>query len=195
MKGRLLSQRMTALGRAQDFIAPQLPASPRQAMAEVLALLERPSSCHGAWHHVTRAQPDAVLASELTIIGSSLGGYYATWLAEKLGCRAVLLNPAVTPLVDLEKYVGVTTMFHSDEPFDFRREYIGELRDLAVPAITRPDRYFLVAATGDEVLDWRAMVAHYPGARQHVIDGSDHGISEFAQYVDDVLDFAGVRAG
>jgi predicted esterase YcpF (UPF0227 family) len=136
-----------------------------------------------------------VPADELAIVGSSLGGYYATWMAERLGCRAVLLNPAVTPLVDLEKYVGVTTMYHSGEPFEFKREYIAELGELAVPAITRPDRYFLVAATGDEVLDWRDMVAHYPGARHRVINGSDHGISEFAQYVDEVLAFCGVRAG
>jgi predicted esterase YcpF (UPF0227 family) len=177
MKGRLLGERMAQLGRAADYVAPQLPASPRLAMEQALALVAD------------------VPADELAIVGSSLGGYYATWMAERLGCRAVLLNPAVTPLVDLEKYVGVTTMYHSGEPFEFKREYIAELGELAVPAITRPDRYFLVAATGDEVLDWRDMVAHYPGARHRVINGSDHGISEFAQYVDEVLAFCGVRAG
>lgn len=175
MKGRLLAERMAALGRADEFVAPQLPASPRLAMEQAVALVAH------------------VPAQELCIVGSSLGGYYATWMAEQLGCRAVLLNPAVTPLLDLEKYVGVTTMYHSDEPFEFKREYIDELRAFAVPAITRPERYFLIAATGDEVLDYRTMVAHYAGARQHVIDGSDHGISEFAQYVDEVLAFGHVH--
>jgi len=177
MKGRLLAQRMAELGRTADYIAPQLPASPRLAMEQALALVA------------------GIPADALAVVGSSLGGYYATWLAERIGCRAVLLNPAVTPLHDLEKYVGVTTMYHSGEPFEFRRGYIAELGELAVPAITRPQRYYLVAATGDEVLDWRDMVAHYPGARQHVIQGSDHGISEFADYVDDVLAFCGVAAG
>ncbi|WUR14038.1 YqiA/YcfP family alpha/beta fold hydrolase [[Empedobacter] haloabium] len=175
MKGRLLAERMAALGRADEYIAPQLPASPKLAMAQAFALVAR------------------VPADELCIIGSSLGGYYATWMAERLGCRAVLLNPAVTPLRDLDKHVGVTTMYHSDEPFEFKREYIDELRAFAVPAITRPERYFLLAATGDEVLDYRTMVAHYAGARQHVIQGSDHGISEFADYVDEVLAFARVH--
>jgi len=175
MKGRLLAGRMAALGRADEYVAPQLPASPRLAMEQAVALVAH------------------VPAQELCIVGSSLGGYYATWMAEQLGCRAVLLNPAVTPLLDLEKYVGVTTMYHSDEPFEFKREYIDELRAFAVPAITRPERYFLIAATGDEVLDYRTMVAHYAGARQHVIDGSDHGISEFAQYVDAVLAFGHVH--
>ncbi len=175
MKGRLLAGRMAALGRSGDYVAPQLPASPKLAMAQAMALVAH------------------LPAESLCIVGSSLGGYYATWMAERLGCRAVLLNPAVTPLHDLERHVGVTTMYHSDEPFEFKREYIDELRAFAVPAITRPERYFLLAATGDEVLDYRDMVAHYAGARQHVIEGSDHGIAEFADYVDEVLAFGGVH--
>jgi predicted esterase YcpF (UPF0227 family) len=100
-----------------------------------------------------------------------------------------LLNPAIVPLKDLEKHVGVTTEYHSDKPFEFKREYIDELRALKVDQVTRPERYYLIAATGDEVLDYRDMVAHYPGARQQVIEGSDHAISEFEQYVDEVLAF------
>jgi len=172
-KARLVGARMAARGMAAQLICPQLPASPRSAMELALTLVER-------------YDPD-----ELAIVGSSLGGYYATYLAERLGCRAVLLNPAVDPLKDLEKHVGVTTEYHSDKVFEFKREYIDELAALAVPSITRPERYYLVAATGDEVLDYRDMVRHYAGARQQVIDGSDHAISEFEQYVDEVLAFCG----
>lgn len=175
MKARVMADRMAALGLAEQLVSPQLPASPEQAMALALSLV------------------DGVPAHELAIVGSSLGGYYATWLAERLGCRAVLLNPAVVPLKDLDQHVGVTTQYHSNEPFEFRREYIDELRALAVDRITRPERYFLIAATGDEVLDYRDMVQHYAGARQHVIDGSDHGIAEFPEYVDAVLAFCGVE--
>jgi predicted esterase YcpF (UPF0227 family) len=92
-------------------------------------------------------------------------------------------------LSSLQKHVGLTTAWHSDEPFEFRREYIDELAALKVARITRPERYFLIAASGDEVLDYRDMVAHYQGARQHVIEGSDHAISEFSEYVDEVLAF------
>ncbi len=170
-KARVVGRRMAELDRADELLCPQLPASPTAAMELALALV------------------GATPARELAIVGSSLGGYYATWLAERLGCRAVLLNPAVTPLTSLEQHVGVSTAFHSDEPFEFKREYIAELGALAVDKITRPERYFLIAATGDEVLDYRTMVAHYAGARQVVIDGSDHAIPEFADYVDDVLAF------
>ena len=176
MKARLMAERMAALGRSAEFICPQLPASPKLAMELALSLIA------------------GVPAEQLSIVGSSLGGYYATWLAERIGCRAVLLNPAIVPLQDLDQHVGVTTQYHSDQPFEFKREYIDELRELAVNPITRPGRYFLIAATGDEVLDYRDMVAHYADARQIVIDGSDHGISEFADYLAPVLEFCGVGA-
>jgi predicted esterase YcpF (UPF0227 family) len=173
-KARVVQQRMEASGRAGDLICPQLPPSPKAAMNIVLTLVERYS-----------AKGDNALA----IVGSSLGGFYATWLAERFGCRAALINPAVDPLKDLDKHVGITTEWHTGEPFEFKREYIDELAALKVGTITRPERYFLLAATGDEVLDYRDMVAHYAGAHQHVIAGSDHAVSEFEQYVDEVLAF------
>lgn len=170
-KARVVQKALEDAGRAHQLICPQLPASPKEAMELALLLAERHA-------------PD-----NLSIIGSSLGGFYATWLAERLGVRAVLLNPSVNPLKNLQHHVGVTTAWHSDQPFEFRREYIDELAALRVERITRPERYFLLAATGDEVLDYRDMVAHYAGAKQHVIEGSDHAIPEFPQYVDEVLAF------
>lgn len=173
----MLAERLQESGAGADYHCPQLPASPRAAVALAAEL-------------ASRSRPN-----EITLIGSSLGGYYATWLAEQWGCRAVLLNPAVKPPRDLENHVGVTTAYHSDAPFEFKHEYIDELKALAVNRITLPERYFLVAATGDEVLDWREMVAHYPGARQRVIDGSDHGLSDFSVYLDEVLAFCGLPPG
>lgn len=175
-KAKLMAQRMQALRRADEYLCPQLPASPREAIALATELMRQ------------------VPADDITLVGSSLGGFYATWLAEQHGCRAVLLNPAVKPPRDLEKYVGVTTMYHSNERFEFKQEYIDELKVLAVERITRPPRYFLIAATGDEVLDWREMTAHYPGAKQIVIEGGDHGLSDFSRYLDEVLAFCGIAS-
>ncbi len=170
-KARLLDERLQQQGRSSEYVCPQLPASPAAAIALARKL-------------VSDVDPVG-----LTIIGSSLGGFYATWLAEHIGCRAILLNPAVTAPQNLEKYVGVTTQFHANEPFEFKAAYVDELRALTVAKITRPSRYFLLAATGDEVLNWRDMVAQYPGAAHRIIDGSDHGISDFAEYIDEVLAF------
>lgn len=172
-KARVVQEKLEQAGLGERLICPQLPASPKAAIDLALALAERHA-------------PD-----NLAIVGSSLGGFYACWLAERLGVRAAVINPSVDPTRNLEKHVGVTTAWHSDEPFEFRQEYIGELQALRVEQITRPERYFLLAATGDEVLDYRDMVAHYAGARQHVIEGSDHAIPEFPQYVDEVLAFCG----
>ncbi len=175
-KARLIVERMHALGQDARILCPQLPSSPAAAVALARQLVQD------------------IPSETLTVIGSSLGGFYATWLAEHLGCRAVLLNPAVKPQYDLEQQVGVTSAYHSDEPFEFRQEYIAELEVLAVPAITRPERYFLLAATGDEVLNWHDMVRHYPHARQTVIAGSDHGLADFSEYMEEVMEFCGIAA-
>lgn len=176
-KTGLLAQRMQQLGRGDEYVCPQLPASPREAVERAMNIARR------------------VDPSELTLIGSSLGGYYATWMAEQLGCRAAMLNPAVHAARDLASQVGVKTQYHSNEPFEFKAEYIDELQALAVERITRPERYFLIAATGDELLDWREMAEQFADARQKIIKGSDHGLSDFANYADEVLEFCGIDAG
>jgi len=169
-KSRALKARMDALGLGEAFWCEQLPVAAPEAIALVEAQIARCST-------------------PPTLVGSSLGGYYATWLAERYGCRAALLNPAVLPADDLAGYVGEHTMYHSSEPFEWRAEYLQELLDLRIERITQPERYFLLAATGDEVLDWRQMRDHYAGARQHIIEGSDHAISEFARYANELVLF------
>jgi predicted esterase YcpF (UPF0227 family) len=170
-KATMLRQVMASRGRSLEYLCPALPASPARAVEEVEALVQ------------------GIAPGSLALIGSSLGGYYATWLAERLGCCAVLLNPAIRPQDDLAKHLGVQAVFFSDASIDFRREYLGELDAIDTPAITRPDRYLLIAATGDTVIDYRAMMRKYAGARQIVIEGSDHELSDFADYVEDILAF------
>ena len=134
--------------------------------------------------HIDQSQADRIV-----VIGSSLGGFYTNYLAEKYGCIGVALNPAVRAARELEPHVGMMTAYDSEEPFDFRAEYINELRVLQVQCITRPERYFLIAAMGDELLDWKEMVAFYTGSKQLVLEGSDHGISEYAEHLPTVIEF------
>lgn len=171
-KARLVQQRMGQQYPGVTLWCPQLPPSPRQAMDEVMRGI-------ASW-------PRAHMA----VMGSSLGGYYATWMAEQTGCRAVLLNPAVFAARDLATQVGVHPSWHEpQETFEFKTIYVNELRTLAVPAITRPERYYALIAKGDEVLDWREMSAHYKGSRGRLLEGSDHAITEFADHLAEVLDF------
>lgn len=170
-KAQLLKARLEVLGRGAEFAAPALPRTPAQAAALLDALAAR--------------HPHAAL------VGSSLGGYYATYLAEKHDLKAVLLNPAVRPYELLAPHVGRQKNFHTGEEYDFTARHIAELQSLEVDRIM-PERYLLLAATGDEVLDYRAAVTRYQGCRQIVIEGSDHGLSDFVDYLKSVLEFCGV---
>jgi predicted esterase YcpF (UPF0227 family) len=126
----------------------------------------------------------------MAVVGSSLGGYYATWVAERTGCRAVLLNPAVDPARDLAGHVGVQTAWHDpDERFVVEAGFADELRALACGPVAHPERYFAVIAKGDEVLDWREMTGRYPGVRTKLLEGSDHGLSDFDDHVEEILGF------
>jgi len=170
-KAQLLKARLEALGRGAEFTAPALPPSPARAAALLDALAIR--------------NPGAAL------VGSSLGGYYATWLAEKHGLKAALLNPAVRPYELLKDHLGPQQNFHTGERYEFSMKHVEEMRTLEITAIT-PARYLLIAATGDEVLDYRSAVKRYEGCRQVVIEGSDHGLSDFENHVDAVLEFCGI---
>lgn len=155
---------------------PQLPASPKEAMDAVLTGV-------AGWPQHSMA-----------VIGSSLGGFYATVVAERIGCPAVLLNPAVEPARDLVASIGKTTAWHSGERLFFKPEFVGELRHLRPARITRPERYFAVIAKGDEVLDWQEMAQRYAGCHLKIIEGGDHALSNFAEaHLPDVLDFLGFR--
>jgi predicted esterase YcpF (UPF0227 family) len=119
------------------------------------------------------------------IIGSSLGGFYARFLMETHPARSQfrcgLLNPSCTPASDLAGQVGTHKAWHSDDQLTFKTEYLEDLRAMERP-LTEPGRYFLIAATGDELLSWQQMVDFHPGAVHHIVQGSDHGLSDFAQH-------------
>ncbi|WP_128113549.1 YqiA/YcfP family alpha/beta fold hydrolase [Polynucleobacter necessarius] len=158
-------------GNLFKWFCPQLLASPKESMDLVVQRIETSSF------------------DRLVVIGSSLGGFYANYLAEKYDCKAVVLNPAVRAPKELAPHVGMMTSYDSDEPFDFRLEYIDQLQALQVEKITDPQRYFLIAAKGDELLDWREMVEFYKGSKQLVLEGSDHGIADYADHLPEVMSF------
>jgi predicted esterase YcpF (UPF0227 family) len=154
---------------------PQLPPSPRDAMALV-------NDGIAGWPK-----------ENMVTVGSSLGGFYATWVAERTGCRAALLNPAIDPARDLAKYIGEQTGWHNPQDrFFFRAEFVQELQALVCPAIARPERYFALICKGDEVLDWREMHGKYATCRGLLLDGGDHAISDFDVHQPAVLAHLGL---
>ncbi|MDT8989784.1 YqiA/YcfP family alpha/beta fold hydrolase [Curvibacter sp. APW13] len=155
---------------------PQLPPSPREAMAQVEAGI-------AAWPR-----------DSMVTVGSSLGGFYATWVAEQTGCRAALLNPAIHPARDLAKYIGEQTSWHDPEDrFFFWEEFVDELRTLDCPTLTRPERYFALICKGDEVLDWHEMHSKYAACPGLLLEGGDHAISDFGTHMPAVLAHLGLQ--
>ena len=170
-KARELQAYLAARGLAGQYACPDLPHRP----AEAIALLER----------LIADSPKPV-----KLMGSSLGGFYATWLAEKHGLKAVQINPCVACDTKLATEVGRQQKnWHSGEEYEFSAQHLAELQALKVPQPSRPGQYLLLVETGDEVLDYREAVAYFQGARQVVLEGGDHGFSRFAEYIPMILEF------
>ncbi len=168
----MTAARVTQSHPQVHFWCPQLPPSPKEAMAMV---------AEGTSHW-----PKASTA----VIGSSLGGFYASWFAQHVGCPSVMLNPAVNPARDLQRHIGDQTAWHNpNEHFYFQPHFVDELRALDTSHLPPVARELAIIAKGDELLDWNEMVARYPHARQIVLEGGDHALSNFEAYVDEVIAF------
>ena len=150
---------------------PALPPSPRLAVEHIMdGIADWPAT--------------------LAVVGSSLGGFYATWVAQQRACKAVLLNPAVDPARDLQKYIGEQTAWHRPgETFYFQSGFVDELRALQAGPLTSPQNFMAVIAKGDEVLSWREMAGRYAGASIRLLEGGDHALSDFDDHVPAILEF------
>jgi uncharacterized protein len=163
-KAQVLGRYLEARGLGARYACPDLPPHP----AEAIRVIEK--------------------QSDACFVGSSLGGFYATYMAEKHGARAVLINPAIDPHIGLRAYLGPHKNLHTGEPYELTEAYLKAWQDQYQPRIT-PARYLLLVETGDEVLDYRRALERYAGARQVVIPGGDHSLQSFAEHLPRILDF------
>ena len=173
-KARIMAERVRREHPGVTWVCPQLPPSPAAAMALIRALT-------ADWPR-----------DSMAVVGSSLGGCYAARLAAETGCaKLALINPAVHPSRDLAKYIGEQSHWHDPQQcFRFGPEHIEELRAIENFELPHPGRCLLIAAQGDEVLDWREMVARFPGARLRLVEGGDHALSDFeSAHLSAVIDF------
>jgi predicted esterase YcpF (UPF0227 family) len=171
-KAQILGDFLRARGMGDQFVCPALPHVPDEALAlcdEIIAQSRTP----------------------VTVAGSSLGGFYATWLAETHKLKAVLVNPAVVAPLALRDYLGPQTNMYTGEVFEFTETHIAQLARREIQEVT-PARYLLLVEKGDEVLDYRQAVEKYAGARQVVLDGGDHSFTRFRDYADQILEFSGL---
>ena len=167
----MLGQYFQQIGRPDEFKCPDLPHRPAAAMGMLESLLEGHA-------------PEAV-----KLVGSSLGGWYATVLAERLGVRAVLVNPAVHPAGLLASAVGEHTHYSTGERYQFTAMHVQELADMELTAITHPERLMVLLETGDEVLDYRTAQTFYRSCRQVVVQGGNHSFNSFAAHIPEIIAF------
>jgi uncharacterized protein len=170
-KSRLLADEMARRGLAGQFLCPQLSPVPEQAMTDVSRWIES-AEC------------------PVTLVGSSLGGHYASHLAEKHDLPAVLINPAAIARLDVGKFIGEHANFHSGERFTFTAEHARQLQ--AQVGVPTPERYWLLLETGDEVLDYHLAQDFWFGCRQSVFEGGDHSFTRFPGIIPQLIEFAGL---
>ena len=177
-KARVLRDYMQQIGLGDYIDIPEIPPVP----ADAIKLLQR--------------HADAIVEQcALSLIGSSLGGFYATWLAEKYNCPAVLINPAVRPHELLTKYLGENKNYYTDENWVLDQNHIEQFRELYIDTVTRPERYLLLLQTGDDTLDYREALHKYRDCPSIVEQGGTHEFSGFERHLDKILSFCNVTTG
>jgi len=172
-KAQHFKRHLEERGMGDRFVCPQLPHWPNEAIAAVeTEMARRPRE-------------------RMTLVGSSLGGFYATWLAEKHKVCAALINPAIDPHIGLRTFLGPQQNDHGGEKYELTEEHLRQWERLFVPKV-HPERYLLLVETGDEVLDYRVAVRRYLGAKQVVVQGGDHTLMSFSEQIPLILGFAGI---
>lgn len=160
-----------------ELITPDLSHDPMVAFAQIDAIVAR--------------QPDP--AQNLTLIGSSLGGFYAHVVAAQKGCRAVLLNPSLRPYITLADHIGPQTNMYTGDVFEFTAANLDDLRSHApADTATNHNNVLLIVEMGDELLDHQQTIAALPGANVISVPGGNHNLDSFTHHIDAVLRFAGL---
>jgi len=177
-KARVLHAYMEQRGLLDQLVIPEIPPVPAEAMSMLVALYEENKK-----------------SADIAVAGSSLGGFYSTCLAERFGCKAVLINPAVRPHLLLAKYLGENTNYYTDEHWMLDKSHIEQFHQMDIETITRPERYFLMLQKGDETLDYGQALDKYRGCRVMLEEGGDHSFAGFENHISEILNFCGIGAG
>ena len=135
------------IGLRENITIPQMNHGPAETIAALHALIDEND------------------AGNLVLMGSSLGGYYATYLSEFYEAPAVLINPAVRPYELWESRLGENRNYHSGKIHVVTREHIEELKQIDVPVLSKPKNFKVFLQTSDEVLDYQQALEKF-GAGQ-----------------------------
>lgn len=127
--------------------------------------------------------------AEMRFIGSSMGGFFATYLIEKFGGKAVLINPAVTPHILLSNYLGKHINPNTHEAFELVPAHMPMLEKMQTKAVSHPENIWALVKTGDETLDYRQAVELYHDTKLTVVQGGDHSFADYEDYLPQIGQF------
>ena len=160
----------------QQLICPHIPTIPAEAQAFLEQLVEE-----NLIHH------------QLSYVGSSLGGYYATYLAEKYGGSAVLINPSVKPYQTLRAHLGENKFYFDDGCWEFDETHIEQLKKMDTGQITAAERYLVLLQTGDETLDYREAELKYKNSQCIIEQGGNHSFVDLERFISRIIEFSNIK--
>lgn len=172
-KARVLQQALAGK-QAVQYHVPTLPYDPRRSI------------------DILKAEVEACLPGPIGLVGSSMGGFYGTWLAEQYDLPLVLINPAVRPYELLKGYLGENENIYTGEKYTFTKQHLEVLKELDVEQLTKPERYLLLTQTADEVLDYHQGIEKYAHSQQIVEQGGSHGFDGFENHIETIFTFFGI---
>ena len=181
-KANLLKNFAESISLGDQIHVPQLPHDPATAISQLEELIKKQIVS-------TTYRPGCGPC----LIGSSLGGFYATWLAEKYDCRVVLINPVVKPVALFDDFLGINNNEYTGEEYELTLSHLEDLRKIETDKITNPDRYLLMLQTGDEVLDYKLAIEKYAAVPSIVEEGGGHEFMGFDRHIETVLAFCGIN--
>ncbi|WP_087018868.1 esterase YqiA [Thaumasiovibrio subtropicus] len=157
-----------------------------------LEVPQLPSYPQAAAHYLDEVVKPLLSRHKVGLVGSSLGGYLSTWLNDRYGIPAVLVNPAVKPYELLVDYLGEQTNPYTQEVYTLVEAHMDELKALDVDVLKHPDQLWLLQQEGDEVLDYRQAVEKYAACRQNVEPEGNHSFVDFERYPAEIIQFLGL---
>ena len=175
-KAQLIMQYMSENNTRDLLICPQIPSVPEEARLFLEQLVE-----------------ETLENYSLSFAGSSLGGYYATYLAEKYSGTAVLINPSVKPYETLRAHLGENKFYFDKGCWEFDESHIQQLEDMKVEKITKPERYLVLLQTGDEILDYREAELKYKNSQIIIEQGGDHSFTDLECYIAQIMQFSQIQ--
>lgn len=160
----------------ERLICPHIPVIPDEARVFLEQLVENALQDH-----------------QLSFVGSSLGGYYAIYLAEKYSTSAVLINPSVKPYETLAAHLGENKFYFDEGCWEFDETHIQQLKNMDVTNISDAERYFVLLQTGDETLDYRQAAAKFKNSHCIVEQGGDHAFTGLERYIPQIMQFCQIQ--